>query len=480
MSSFVDTFGALSSTLHGLVISSVLLSAAVASLFAGSLSDSLGRTRAIAIGALVFAVGAAMEAGSMNLIMLVFGRAIMGVGEGLFFSTLVVYICEVSPPQKRGFLAYLVQVHVTLGLCLGYFVSYGTVRISSSLSWRLPLALQSVIAILMAVASSFYLPQSPRWLNYKGRRDEALAVWEQLGVLAAEREKDDELEQIEPTTASRELAGRNRPWKQQVASAFKIFGKDGRKQMALGVFMMGMQQLSGIDGVLYYAPLLFQQAGLSSAKASFLASGVSAIVIFAVTIPAFLFADRWSRRSSTSYGGLGVFACMTIIGSLYASNSVHANEGAGRWAVIVAIYIFLVFYCMTWAGGMKIYASEIQPVATRAGATSLAQSANCITNFLVAFTTPIFLASSSFGVYFLFGGASILTVIVCTIFMPETRGRSLEAIDESFRQPKIIHFTMPSTFHKVISRVSSRYGRAEIRGNSTTSEVEMSNLAVSS
>lgn len=138
-----------------------------------------------------------------------------------------------------------------MGLCLGYFISYGTVRISSSLSWRLPLALQSAIALLLAVASSFYLPESPRWLTYKGRRDEAMAVWDQLGVLTAEREKDDELEQTEPTTASRELAGRNRPWKQQVASVFNMFERDGRKQMALGVFMMGMQQLSGIDGVLY-------------------------------------------------------------------------------------------------------------------------------------------------------------------------------------------------------------------------------------
>lgn len=90
MPSFVDTFGALSSTVHGLVISSVLLAAAFSSLCSGSLSDTLGRTRAIAIGALVFAIGAAMEAGSKNLIMLVLGRAVLGIGEGLFFSTLVV------------------------------------------------------------------------------------------------------------------------------------------------------------------------------------------------------------------------------------------------------------------------------------------------------------------------------------------------------------------------------------------------------
>ena len=127
-----------------------------------------------------------------------------------------------------------------------------------------------------------------------------------------------------------------------------------------------------------YAPLLFQQAGLTSAEASFLASGVSAILICAATIPAFLLVDRWSRRASTIYGGLALFTCMITIGSLYASNSVHANYGAGRWVVIITIYVFAVSYCISWALGVKLFASEIQPMATRATATSIAQSGNCV------------------------------------------------------------------------------------------------------
>ena len=108
---------------------------------------------------------------------------------------------------------------------------------------------------------------------------------------------------------------------------------------------------------------------------------------------------------------------------------------------------------MTWAIGMKLFASEIQPVATRASATSLGQAANCITNFFVALLTPILLARSSSGIYFLFGGASFLTVAVCVIYMPETKGRDLEAIGETFGLLKVAE--MP-----VVRRLRSLAGQA--------------------
>jgi MFS family permease len=149
-----------------------------------------------------------------------------------------------------------------------------------------------------------------------------------------------------------------------------------------------------------YAPMLFQQAGISSVQATFFASGVSAILIFVSTIPAFLLADKWGRRASTIYGGFVLSGCMLLIGSLYASDSVHATYGAGRWVVIVAIYIFALGYSTSkasvmlkssmrtftdiraaWAVGVKLYASEIQPISTRATATALSQSANCVGHY---------------------------------------------------------------------------------------------------
>lgn len=124
---------------------------------------------------------------------------------------------------------------------------------------------------------------------------------------------------------------------------------------------------------------------------------------------------------------------MFLIGALYASQTVHSSTGAGRWVVIVSIYIFAVIYSLSWAVGIKIYAAEIQPQRTRASATSLAHGSNWTTKFLVALTTPILLSTSSFGAYFLFGGCALLTAFICAVFMPETKGRSLDEIEEAFK-----------------------------------------------
>lgn len=127
---------------------------------------------------------------------------------------------------------------------------------------------------------------------------------------------------------------------------------------------------------------------------------------------------------------------MFLIGGLYAGNAVHANTGVGRWIVIVSIYLFAVIYSITWGVGVKVYAAEIQPQHTRAAATSVAHGSNWACNFLVALVTPILLSCSSFGAYFLFAGCSLVTAVVCVFAMPETKGRSLEEIEEVFKMKK--------------------------------------------
>lgn len=332
------------------------------------------------------------------------------------------------------------------------------------MSWRLPFLLLSCLSALFATVSVIWLPASPRWLTLRGRTAEASAAWDALGVSHAEREKAEmELNAVQGIQLehTEDLHPPDRPNIPLASSTklrgfFDVFSKDVRKRTALAVFMMGMQQLSGIDGVLYYAPLLFEKAGLASTEASFLASGVSALVIFAFTIPALILADKWGRRHSTIYGGLGLSATMFLIGSLYASSSVHSHSGAGRWIVIVSIYLFAVIYSTSWAIGFKVYAAEIQPQRTRASATSLAHGSNWVTNFLVALTTPVLLAKSTYAVYFLFGGCTLFTISVCYLFMPETKGRSLEEIEEAFRARK------PGV---LFSRVNRLWKRTRIEPN---------------
>ncbi|KAH0143938.1 putative MFS sugar transporter, partial [Aureobasidium melanogenum] len=127
MPTFLDYFGSLSSTTHGILVSSILIPASLTSFFAGNVADYMGRIITCSIGGLIFAAGTALEAGAQNLAMLFVGRCITGVGEGLFLSTLVVYVCEIAPARQRGVLASVQQLLVTMGIAVGYFICYGTV-----------------------------------------------------------------------------------------------------------------------------------------------------------------------------------------------------------------------------------------------------------------------------------------------------------------------------------------------------------------
>lgn len=156
-------------------------------------------------------------------------------------------------------------------------------------------------------------------------------------------------------------------------------------------------------------------------------------MIFAVTIPGLIYADKWGRRSSILYGGVVMGVLMFLMGGLYAGNAVHKSTGAGRWVVIVCIYLFSALYSVTWGISVKVYSAEIQPQRTRASATTLAHSSNWVCNFLVALTTPVLLEKSSFGAYFLFGGCCVITVLVGIFFMHETKGRTFGEIEEAFK-----------------------------------------------
>ncbi|KAI9788308.1 MAG: hypothetical protein M1816_006994 [Peltula sp. TS41687] len=493
MKSFVSDFGSQSATIHGLIVSSILIPAAISSFFAGRVADLLGRPKGIAIGTLIFGLGAALEAGAASIAMFIVGRCIEGIGEGLYYGTLIVYICEITPPSQRGPLTSGPQLLITLGLVTGFFTCYGSANMASSLSWRAPFIILACLSIVFSIVTHLWLVPSPRWLTLRGRQSEASAAWDVLGVGHAEREKAENQHGGEATTIELNslTVSPDSPNQRNVVSPIRtqlpttklsfldVFSKDVRTRTALAVFIMGMQQFSGIDGVLYvrtpnptnslstthftwkfantwkYAPLLFEQAGLASSQASFLASGVSALVIFSVTIPALIWADKWGRRHSTIYGGIGLSVTMFLIGGLYAGNAVHGTFGAGRWVVIVSIYLFAVIFSISWGVGIRIYAAEIQPQRTRASATGLAHGSNWVANFLVALTTPILLERSSFGAYFLFGGCTLLTAILCAMFMPETKGKSLDEIEDAFRGRSSGSRSLATAIRKVLGRTSA-------------------------
>ncbi|KAF4624570.1 hypothetical protein G7Y89_g13602 [Cudoniella acicularis] len=302
MKSFVAEFGTPSATVHGLVVSAILIPAAVSSFFAGRVADILGRPKAIAVGALIFGIGAALEVRAVKIAVFVF--------------------------------------LITVGIVTGSFTCYDSEYLSSSLAWRTP------FIVPPPSHSSSLLP--PRFGS--SRHADAFSTWEHLGVANSEREKADiniEVGVLNTPARSRSVS----PERPNIIARTRSRGS-AMKSGFLDMF--AKDQLSGIGGVLYYAPLLFQQAGLTSTKASFLASGISALLIFTFTIPALLFSDKWGRRTSTIYGGTVLSLLMFLIGILYATSSVHASTGASRWLVILSIYLFTIVYAISWAVGIKV------------------------------------------------------------------------------------------------------------------------------
>lgn len=377
MPTFRATFGHFSPVMHGVIVSSILLTGALTALLAGAFAHRFGHIRLVALGSLCYAVGAGIECASSLLGVFILGRLIKGIGEGLFLSNVFVQVSEMSPTSRRGIMTALPQALITIGIVFGYFVCYGTARLQSSASWRVPLAITSAMGLLFSNCI-WITPFSPRWLISQGRFDEARVVIRSLDL--DEKEQKELLAQTTAAAAEPGAVAGATLWDvlSQGCSEFGIaVSKPYRGRTAFGCFIMGMQQWAGIDGVLYYAPMLFQQAGLEGEQGSFLASGMSAVVIFAVTIPATIFADSWSRRTACIFGGIGMAAIMVLIGSLYAADIVRPGSAAA-WVVIVSIFLYATVYSTSWAIAFRTFLVEFLPKRTRSSASSLAQGSNWV------------------------------------------------------------------------------------------------------
>ncbi|ELU37885.1 MFS sugar transporter [Rhizoctonia solani AG-1 IA] len=433
MPQFVEVYPILrNEAVLGALVATILMSASLSSFASGWLSDKYSRKRTIMLGAYIFGIGAALEAGSVNLEMLIIGRLIVG-GQCFYSSSqrlfhaqppnvsgrrlfLVCYWCIFSRDFPagcvvRGRISCMLQLFVTIGIALGYFICYGTLNIRSTLSWRIPFIFQALVSAILGTGMPL-LPYSPRWLFQNGRVEEAWRVLESF-----DRHSSSEKEKEELVAKSQERQGRNETV--GVIQAFRDPDSRGRT---------------------LYGPILFSQAGLTSRQASFLASGVSGIINVICTIPAQLYLlDNWGRRSSAIVGGLIMAVCMLAIGSMYAAG---ADAGQGKYAILV--FIYFCRFSTTWAVSFKVFITEIQPMRVRATASSLAHSSNWLCNLAVALTTPLFLSRSSSGPYFMFGACLLLTSVVCMIWMPETLGKSLEEVDEVWearmkKSKEIIH-----------------------------------------
>jgi sugar porter (SP) family MFS transporter len=327
---------------------------------------------------------------------------------------------------------------ITVGIMVAFWVGAGTQYIKSSASWRVPLGIQIGPAAFLLVGA-FFLPFSPRWLLSKGRNEEALQVLARLhgkGDKTAPNVVAEYEEIISQIENERAVA---------ITSYAGLLKGTVRRRLILGILIQIFQQFTGINSIMYYAPTIFKQAGVGDTASSLIASGVNGVVNVLSTIPAILFIDRLGRRLTMISGAIIMGTAMLLCGIVMGATSrvywdettqsklvdMSGNRSASYFC-IVTVYIFVSGFAYSWGPCGWIYPAEIYPLSVRAKGTSISTAANWLMNFVISLFVPIMLSTLTWGTYVFFGCCCMVMAVCVYLFYPETKGRSLEEMDDVF------------------------------------------------
>ncbi|CAK7567702.1 MAG: hypothetical protein SEPTF4163_005670 [Sporothrix epigloea] len=441
-------------TKKGWLTSILELGAWVGTLLSGFLAETLSRKYGILVACAVFILGVVIQATGIQAgyQAILAGRFITGMGVGSLAMIVPIYNSEVAPPEVRGALVATQQLAITFGIMISFWIDYGTNHIGgttlgkqSDASWLTPICLQLAPALVLFFGMIF-MPFSPRWLVHHDREDEARRVLSRLRGLPADHELV-ELEfleikaqsQFEKRTVAEHFPHLRAPtawnvFKLQfvaVASLFKT--RSMLKRVAVATITMFFQQWTGINAVLYYAPTIFQQLGLSGNTTSLLATGVVGVVMFIATIPSVLWIDRIGRKPVLAIGAIGMATCHIIIAVIVAKNNNNwQNETAAGWAAVCMVWLFVIHFGYSWGPCAWIIVAEIWPLSSRPYGVSLGASSNWMNNFIVGQVTPDMLNRITYGTYILFGALTFMGAAFIWFFVPETKRLTLEEMDIIF------------------------------------------------
>ncbi|EEU34206.1 uncharacterized protein NECHADRAFT_50091 [Fusarium vanettenii 77-13-4] len=430
------------------------LGAWLGAVLSGAIAELCSRKYGILIATTVFMLGViiqatAVKAGHDSILA---GRFITGMGVGSLSTIVPLYNSECAPPEVRGALVALQQLAITFGIMVSFWIDYGCnyiggthVDTQSDAAWLVPICLQLAPALILFIGM-MWMPFSPRWLIHHDRETEAREILADLRGLPTDHELI-ELEFLEIKAQSlfekRSLAERfphlqaltaSNIFKLQFVSIRALFQSRAMfKRVIVATVTMFFQQWTGINAVLYYAPQIFSQLGLSTNTTSLLATGVVGIAMFIATVPAVLWIDRLGRKPVLIVGAIGMATCHIIIAVILAKNidNFHNHEAAG-WAAICMVWLFVVHFGYSWGPCAWIIIAEIWPLSTRPYGTSLGASSNWMNNFIVGQVTPDMLDGITYGTYILFGLLTYLGAVFIYFVVPETKRLSLEEMDLIF------------------------------------------------
>ncbi|KAL0577254.1 hypothetical protein V5O48_004742 [Marasmius crinis-equi] len=412
----------------------------------GYLCDLISRRWTLLVGALICCLGTGLTAGAQGPAWMFVGRFFIGWAVGSLSAVVPLYNSEIAPPELRGTIVSIQQLAIVTGICISFWVGYGTNFISdtNSISWRLCLALQGVPALLLAFLT-LTLPYTPRWLVRQGRNDEARKTLAWLRKMP----EDSELIQLEfleiqaESMFERETTGEKFPtlvgggpfrqFKLQVAQFGQLFTTLHMfRRTSAACLTQFFQQMTGIDCIVYYAPTIFESLALPGRTVSLLASGVVGVVFVISTFPAIATIDHIGRRPLLIWGGVAMATMLVLVAALTATYQPEWDNSAAAWSTAAFIWLYVGFFGASWGPVSWTVISEVFPLSTRAHGVALGASANWITNFVVSIIVPIMLRDITYGTYLFFLAFMLMGIAFAIWILPETYGKSLEEMDLVF------------------------------------------------
>lgn len=405
---FLRTDFHLSDTQLEFAVGIALAGALVGSALAGYCTDRWGRRWLLLVTALGFGLFSVLTGLARGLVSFSLARFFVGACIGIASLAVPLYIAEMAPARIRGALVSLNQLAITIGIGVAYFVDYA---LASSQSWRWMFASAVLPAIILLVGMMF-LPESPRWLARKGFRDRALQNLRRLG---RGEEAEAELAEVESTL-------------QEEPEGFGILFQPGfRVAVLVGIGLAIFQQITGINTIIYYSPAILQMSGYPSAKAAILATAIIGVGNVSITLVSMALVDRLGRRFLLLLSTAGMGVALALMGTAFSLK-------AGSTVVFYEVIAYIFSFGIGLGPVMWLLISEIYPTKIRGKAMSLATLSVWGSNWIVAVTfLSLFHHAGPAKTFWLYACICVAAFIFCYVLVPETKGRSLEAIEQHWR-----------------------------------------------
>ncbi|KAL3692918.1 hypothetical protein R1sor_006569 [Riccia sorocarpa] len=400
--------------------SSLYLAGMMASFAASYTTKNWGRQPSILLGGSVFLTGAILNAAAVNLTMLIIGRILLGVGIGFACQAVPLYLSEIAPSHLRGALNIMFQLVITFGILCANLINYGTGKLEPW-GWRVSLGLAAVPGIIVTVGSLF-LPETPNSLIERGKLDKGRATLIRIrGTNNVDEEFNDMVE------ASRLANEVKHPWRNLMQSRY-------RPQLIVGTMIPFLNQMTGINAIMFYAPVLFKTIGFGDDASLYSAVIVGGVNVLS-TLVAIAVVDKWGRKILVYQAGFQMFISQILVGVIlqyYLGDHGNLSKGMG-WFVVALVCVFVSAFAWSWGPILWLIPSEIFPLEVRSAGQSLAIATNLLFTFAIGQALLTMLCVFKFGLFYFFAGWVLFMTVFVGFLMPETKGVPIEEIAPLFR-----------------------------------------------